>query len=98
MNETVQKILNFNAACERVAGAYSWTRDNGNASIRNSREKYLSDYTEFEHAGHAYTCDLDVQQSRKNTYVRITITKDGKRTTRAVFKKILKELGYTPQP
>ena len=94
MNETVRKILDFNAACERVSGAYFWTRDNGNAGIRNSREKYLSDHTEFTHAGHEYVCDLKVQQSRKNTYARITVLKDGEKTTRTVFKKILKELGY----
>lgn len=95
MNETVQKILDFNQACDRVAGAYFWSHDNGNASIRNSREKYLSAHTEFEHKGSRYICDLDVTQSRKITYTRITITKDGARTTRTVFKKILRELGYT---
>jgi len=91
--QIVMAINSFNASCEKVAGAYFWSNDNGNSSIRRNREKYLSDYKEFVHEGHKITCKLDVEQSRKNTYTRITITKDGVKTTRSIFKKILKELG-----
>jgi len=91
-SELAQKIRGFNEACEKVKHAYFWTGDNGNQSSRSWREKQLSDALDFKYRGDTYKCRLGVRMSRKNTYVRVSVIKNGVKTTRTVFRKILKEL------
>lgn len=90
--QIVTAIKNFNDACERVSGAYFWG-DNGNASSRRYREKQLSKYQEFVYKGEKITCELNVEMSRKNTYTTISVYKGNEKKTRAIFKKILQDLG-----
>lgn len=80
-------------ANDAVAGCYFWHNDNGNASVREQREKSLSvPPFYFLFGGKRYEIEFSVSQSRKHTYVSRNYYRDGNKVNLTAIKNVYKQL------
>lgn len=95
LKRTVGEVEHVVDRADYLKHAYFWSGDNGNASARRSREKYLSAHAEWKEGGHEWYADIEVSQSRQNTYVYTHYYKDDDRTNLKAVRYSLKRMQAT---